>query len=64
MSTYLYIQTATIRLHITNSISVLNTHLLYERLVWDYNKANAESIKKSIDFVNWEVMFINKSIHK
>ena len=37
---------------------------LYERLVWDYNKSKAESIKKSIESVNWEVMLISKSIHK
>ena len=36
----------------------------YERLVWDYNKANVEGIKKSIGSVNWEVMFNNESIHK
>ena len=37
---------------------------LYELLVWDYNKANVESIKNSMEFVNWEVMFIIKIIHK
>ena len=26
----------------------------YERLVWDYRKANAESIQKSVKSVNWE----------
>ena len=31
----------------------------YERLVWDYNKANIESIKISVESVNWKVMFIN-----
>ena len=36
----------------------------YERLIWDYNKVNVESIKKSIGSVNWKMMFINKSIHK
>ena len=36
----------------------------YERLFWDCNKANVESIEKSMQSVNWEVMFINKSIHK
>ena len=29
----------------------------YMPLVGDYNKANVESIKKSIDSVNWELMF-------
>ena len=32
--------------------------------VWDYNRANIGNIKKSIGFVNWEVMFNNKSFHK
>ena len=36
----------------------------YERLVWDYNRANVEGIKKSTESVNWEVMFNNKSVHK
>ena len=34
-----------------------------KRLVWDYNRANVEGIKKFIESVNWEVMFNNKSIH-
>ena len=37
---------------------------LCEHLVWDYNKANVEGIKESIESVNWEVMFNNKSVHK
>ena len=36
----------------------------YLCLVWDYNKANVESIKKSIVSVNWELMFSNTSAHK
>ena len=36
----------------------------YKRLVLDYNRANVEGIKKSIESVNWEVMFNNKSVHK
>ena len=32
-------------------------------MVWDYNRANVEGIKKSIDYFNWEVMFNNKSAH-
>ena len=35
----------------------------YDSLVWDYNRANVEGIKKSIESVNWEVMFNNKSVH-
>ena len=33
-------------------------------MVWDYNRANVEGIKKSIESVNWEMMFNNKSVHK
>ena len=33
-------------------------------MVWDYNRANVEGIKKSTESVNWEVMFNNKSVHK
>ena len=29
-----------------------------------YNKANVESIKKSIESITWELMFSNKSVHK
>ena len=36
----------------------------YEILVWDYNRANVEGIKKSIESVNSKVMFNNKSVHK
>ena len=33
-------------------------------MVWDYNRANVEGIKKSIESLNWEVMFNNKRVHK
>ena len=33
-------------------------------MVWDYNRANVEGIKKSIESVNWELMFSNRSVHK
>ena len=33
-------------------------------MIWDYNRANVEGIKKSIESVNWEVMFNNKRVHK
>ena len=35
----------------------------YERLVWDYKKANTENIKKSLESVNWETLFDNKSVN-
>ena len=70
MSIIHYIQTAIIRLSTAKLILILNIHLNieyptpYERLFWDYNRANVEGIKKSIESVNWEVMFNNKSVHK
>ena len=33
-------------------------------MVWDYNRANVERIKKSIESVNWEVMFNDSSVPK
>ena len=36
----------------------------FQCLVWGYSRANVEGIKKSIDSVNWKVMFNNKSFHK
>ena len=42
----------------------LNIEYPPEGLVWDYNRANVEGIKKSIEAVNWEKMFNNKSVHK
>ena len=36
----------------------------FERLVWECNKLNVEGIKKSIESVNWELTFCNKSVPK
>ena len=36
----------------------------YEHVVWDYNRANVEGIKTSIESVNWELMLINKNVRK
>ena len=32
------------------------------RLVWDYKKADEKSIRKALDFVNWERLFDHKNI--
>ena len=32
----------------------------YERLVWDYNKADTEKIRESIEQVHWEIYLITK----
>ena len=34
----------------------------YQRLVWDYKKADPNSITKALDLVNWERLFDQKSI--
>ena len=40
----------------------------YQRLIWDYKKADANIIRKALDSVNWERLFdsktlMNKSLH-
>ena len=34
----------------------------YQRLVWDYKKADEKSIRKALDLVNWERLFDHKNI--
>ena len=36
----------------------------YERLVWDYDKANTESIKQAVIQINWQNLFLNKDVHQ
>ena len=36
----------------------------YERLVWDYKKADTNSIRKALKQVNLEFLFQNKNVHK
>ena len=36
----------------------------YERLVWDFNKANTESIKQALTQINWQNLFLNKDVHQ
>ena len=38
--------------------------LPYQRLIWDYKKADAKIIRKALDSVNWERLFDNKSINE
>ena len=35
----------------------------YQRLVWDYKKANSATIRKALDSVNWERLFHGKDIN-
>ena len=52
--------------HITFSWYNLNIEYPqpYEKLVWDYNKANRELIKQSLMQINWENPFLNKDVHQ
>ena len=38
--------------------------LLYECLVWDYKKADTNSIRKALKQVDWEFLFQNKNVHE
>ena len=35
----------------------------YQRLVWDYKKADAKIVRKALDSVNWERLFDSKNIN-
>ena len=37
---------------------------LYQRLVWDFKRVNIESIRKPIKIVDWNFMFLNKTVHE
>ena len=51
--------------HHQNTYYKLNLNIKYpppyQRLVWDYKRANVKSIKKSIELVNWETLSHNKT---
>ena len=36
----------------------------YERLVWDYKRANNDAIISSVNQVDWEFLFFNKNVHQ
>ena len=36
----------------------------YEHLVWDYKKADTNSIRKALKQVNWEFLFKKKNVHE
>ena len=36
----------------------------YEQLVWDYKKANIDSIQKALKQINWRFLFSNKLVHQ
>ena len=36
----------------------------YQRLIWDYKKADCVKIRKALDLINWERLFNNKNINE
>ena len=36
----------------------------YEHFVWDYKKADTNSIREALKQVNWEFLFQDKNIHE
>ena len=36
----------------------------YQRLVWDFKRANTDSVRKAIKIVDWHFMFLNKTVHE
>ena len=36
----------------------------YQRLAWDFIRANTDSIRKAIKMVDWHFMFLNKTVHE
>ena len=51
--------------HITHSNFNLNIYYPppYQRLIWDYKKADANIIRKALNSVNWERLFDGKNIN-
>ena len=35
----------------------------YERLIWNYKKPDVTAIRKALDLVNWDLIFLNKTVH-
>ena len=36
----------------------------YQRRVWDFKRANTDSIRKAIKMIDWHFMILNKNIHE
>ena len=36
----------------------------YQRLIWDYQKANVDGIRKSLNSVDWEFNLSGKNVHQ
>ena len=51
--------------HIVHSRFNLNIYYPppYQRLIWDYKKADSTKIRKALDTVNWERLFDKKDLN-
>ena len=48
-----------------NKLSLITENPLpYQRLVWDFRKANHISIRKEIELINWKYLFFYKNVHE
>ena len=48
-----------------NKLSLITENpLQYQRLVWDFRKANHISIRKEIEVINWKHLFSYKNVHE
>ena len=49
-------------IHSSFNLDISNTPP-YQRLIWDYKKADSKNIQKALDSVNWERLFDQKDIN-
>ena len=47
----------------THTHTHTRTHTPYQKLIWDYKKADLKNIRKVFDLVNWERLFGQKDIN-
>ena len=56
--------TTTTHTHIqTHTHTHTHTHTPYQKLIWDYKKADLKNIREVFDLVNWERRFGQKDIN-
>ena len=57
---HLYTQIVIIKLFTLALILTFPTPPPYQRLIWDYKKADSKNIRKALDSVNWDRLFDQK----
>ena len=52
----------------SHTFAKLNLQIIYptsyERLVWDYRNANASSVQKALNMIDWNKLFSNGTVGK